>query len=225
MKKSLFILLLSVLSYATTNAQNAYKEGIHYQVLAEPLAVVDKTKAEVLEFFWYGCLHCYRFESLLKNWSLKKSNKVNFVRVPTIWAKMMELHARMYYTNQHFGIVGKTHIPIFRVMNDGGNRLPSETAIFKYMETKHKVNIEKYKKVFKSFATISKVNKSKSIAAQVGVEGTPELLVNGKYRITTRLAGSQQQMLNIAKFLVEKESKSIVEKASKSLVEKAGKSL
>ena len=37
------------------------------------------------------------------------------------------------------------------------------------------------------------------------VQGTPSLMVNGKYRIDTRQAGSQANMLKIAAFLADKE--------------------
>ena len=37
------------------------------------------------------------------------------------------------------------------------------------------------------------------------ITGTPSLMVNGKYRIDTRKAGSQANMLKIADYLVAKE--------------------
>jgi thiol:disulfide interchange protein DsbA len=39
------------------------------------------------------------------------------------------------------------------------------------------------------------------------VDGTPSLLVNGKYRITVQSAGGMQQMIEVAKYLVAQESK------------------
>ena len=46
-------------------AQGAPKEGTHYVKLSTPAPVtlsgLDK-KVEVVEFFWYGCPHCYAFE-------------------------------------------------------------------------------------------------------------------------------------------------------------------
>jgi protein dithiol oxidoreductase (disulfide-forming) len=41
------------------------------------------------------------------------------------------------------------------------------------------------------------------------ITGTPELVVNGKYRISTRKAGSQANMLKIAEALIEKERKAL----------------
>jgi thiol:disulfide interchange protein DsbA len=39
------------------------------------------------------------------------------------------------------------------------------------------------------------------------IDGTPSLIVNGKYRITGQSAGGMPQMIEVAKWLVAKESK------------------
>ena len=202
-----FLTFVVFSSSAVAQSLDLFKAGVHYKVLEKPFEVEDKSKIEVAEFFWYGCGHCYSFELLVNQWKQKKAEDVDFVQIPVIWMKMMELHARMYYTNKQFGILGQTHNAIFSVMNNSKNRLVNKQAIWNYME-RHKVDLAKYEKVFNSFAITSKVNRGKERAKIVGIEGTPELVVNGKYRITTRLAGSQQRMLQIANYLIEQERKS-----------------
>ena len=68
------------------------------QVMAEPIAGKDYTvvnpaqstnsgkKIEVLEFFFYGCSHCYTLHPFLESWEKKKSKDVEFVLVPTIFS-------------------------------------------------------------------------------------------------------------------------------------------
>lgn len=41
--------------------------------------------------------------------------------------------------------------------------------------------------------------------AQYRLRGTPEIVVNGKYRISGRTAGSPREMLKVATFLIDKE--------------------
>jgi thiol:disulfide interchange protein DsbA len=36
-------------------------------------------------------------------------------------------------------------------------------------------------------------------------QGTPEMIINGKYRVTTRMSKGFQGMLQVASFLIEKE--------------------
>ncbi|MGE1135145.1 thiol:disulfide interchange protein, partial [Bacillus velezensis] len=44
----------------TAVAQGGPVEGRHYLALNPPLASTPG-KIEVIEFFWYGCPHCYAF--------------------------------------------------------------------------------------------------------------------------------------------------------------------
>ena len=49
------------------------------------------------------------------------------------------------------------------------------------------------------------VNQAKARTAGYRVQGTPEVIVNGKYRVSSRNAGSMDGMLKVADFLIEKE--------------------
>ena len=49
------------------------------------------------------------------------------------------------------------------------------------------------------------VAQAQSKAAAYGVRGTPELIVNGKYRISTSMTGTQAQMLVVAEALIDRE--------------------
>ena len=86
MKSFLKVLTLffSILSINTVIAQTPIKveEGFDYRVLpiAQPIDV--KSKVEVIEFFWYGCPHCFEFEPELKAWIKRQSKDVVFKKVP-----------------------------------------------------------------------------------------------------------------------------------------------
>ena len=41
-----------------------------------------------------------------------------------------------------------------------------------------------------------------------GITGVPAMIVNGKYRVDGRMAGSNQGMLDVVDFLVEQERRS-----------------
>ena len=49
------------------------------------------------------------------------------------------------------------------------------------------------------------MNQANAVARSARITGTPELMVNGKYRVSTRKAGSQANMLKVVEFLIEKE--------------------
>ena len=67
------------------------------------------------------------------------------------------------------------------------------------------VSGEQFSKAFDSFGVNSQVRQADSRARSARITGTPEIVVAGKYRVNTRGAGGQSQMLKIADYLIEKE--------------------
>ena len=67
------------------------------------------------------------------------------------------------------------------------------------------VDAEKFRKTFDSFGVNSQVKQADARARAYGIAGTPELIVNGKYRVTGRSAGGKAEMLKVAEELIAKE--------------------
>jgi len=51
-----------------------------YELLPTPLNTADPDKVEVLEFFWFGCPHCYAFEPTINEYYKNKPDYVAEVR-------------------------------------------------------------------------------------------------------------------------------------------------
>jgi len=61
----------------------------------EPAAASKlRAKVEVLEFFWYGCPHCYNLQPTLHDWMKTMPKDVEYRRVPTIFRESWVRHAR-----------------------------------------------------------------------------------------------------------------------------------
>ena len=62
-----------------------------YQLLNPPQPTEGGGKVEVIEFFWYGCPHCYSLEPNVAAWSKKTPPDVVFKRVHALpsdaWAE------------------------------------------------------------------------------------------------------------------------------------------
>lgn len=187
-----------------TSASFDFQEGKDYTVLATPVATRDPSKIEIVEAFWYGCIHCFRLEAEMQEWKEALPEDVDFVGMPAIWAEVMELHAKMFYANQALGLTEKLHQPLFDEMNLEKNQLPNEKAILSFVE-KQGVDPEPYRRAMNSFGVNSQVQQAKARMGAYGVRGTPELIVNGRYKLTTQMSGTHQRMLQIASALVEKE--------------------
>ncbi|MAL95050.1 MAG: disulfide bond formation protein DsbA [Haliea sp.] len=195
------LLLLAPLA----NAQDSeWEAGKDYDVISPAIRTADPDKIEVVEFFWYGCGHCYTFEPLVSRWKQDLGDDVVFKGSPAIWNQPMELHAKMYFTAEVLGVKDTLHGVLFQAMNVDGKRLGSEAAI-RELFVANGVAAEDFDKAFNSFGVNSQVRQANARARAAKITGTPEMMVNGKYRISTRKAGSQENMLKIADFLIEQE--------------------
>ena len=116
----------------------------------------------------------------------------------------MELHAKAYYTADVLGVMDTMHLVIFQAMNVDRKRLSSEAEIGKLF-AEHGVSEEDFSKAFNSFGVSSQARQASADARAAKITGTPEMMVNGKYRISTRKVGSQANMLKLADYLIEKE--------------------
>jgi len=196
--------LLALLPLAACAQEETYVEGTHYDLVSPALRTRDPGKIEVLEFFWYGCGHCYNFEPLLTQWKKTLPDDVNFVPSPAMWNAPMGLHAQAFYAAQALDVLDTVHSALFAAMNVDKKRLGSEGEISQVFKA-NGVDEEAFSRAFKSFGVTSQVKQSEARARSAKITGTPEMVVAGKYRISTRKAGTQAAMLKIADFLIEKE--------------------
>ncbi len=201
----LALLIPAALSNAQTTASSfAFQDGIDFQTLARPVATEDPSKIELVEVFWYGCIHCFRLEPMLKEFAAALPEDVSLVKVPAMWHETMELHAKVYFASQALGITDEIHDGVFSAMNEQRNTLANEQAIFSLVEDLGQ-DQARFERAFSSFGVTSQVTQAKSKTAAYGIRGTPELIVNGKYRISTTMTGTQQQMLVVAEALINRE--------------------
>jgi thiol:disulfide interchange protein DsbA len=182
-----------------------YVEGTHYDRMAAPQRT-SQSKIEVVEFFWYGCGHCYTFEPMLTAWKNTLADDVTLQPSPAIWRPPMDLHARAFYAAQALGVLDTLHMALFTAMNQEQKRLGSEQEIAQLFVA-NGVSATDFNKAWNSFGVGNQVTQAESRARGAKITGTPEMTVAGKYRIGARKAGSQANMLKVADFLIEKERK------------------
>ena len=187
-----------------TAAEQKYIAGTHYQVLDTPVRTSNPNLIEATEVFWYGCSHCYSFEPTITQWKKTLAKDVVFVQNPAIWHPTMELHARAFYTAKVLGILDKMHTIIFEEMNLRKNKLANEGAVSELFEA-NGIDPEKFAKIFNSFGINSAVKQAEARQRSYQIKGTPEMIVNGKYRITARMGGGQGGMMKIVDYLIDVE--------------------
>jgi thiol:disulfide interchange protein DsbA len=193
-----------VLQFASFSVSaQEWVEGEHYDVITPALRGTTD-KIEVTEFFWYGCGHCYNFEPQLVQWKKTLGDDVVVKGSPAMWNGLMQIHAKAFYTAEVLGVLDKVHMPLFQAINVDRRRLASESEIADLFAA-HGVSREDFSKAFNSFGVGSQVSQADARARAAKIAGTPELMVAGKYRVNTRAAGGQANMLKLASYLIEKE--------------------
>lgn len=199
------VALLSALAWSAWAQPSLYVVGTHYEELPAPVRTNDANKIEVLEVFWYGCGHCFRFQPLVDDWAHNAPDDIDYVRYPAIWNELMKVHAQAYYTAEALDAVDAVHEPIFEAINLQGNRLQNERQLAALF-TANGVDQDAFSRTFNSFPVRTKVNQAESRMQAYQIRSTPNVIVNGKYLVTTNEAvRTQQDMLAIVEFLVAQE--------------------
>ncbi|MFT4863765.1 MAG: thiol:disulfide interchange protein DsbA [Pseudohongiellaceae bacterium] len=199
------VLIMLPVSLSSFAQIERFVAGTHYVELDNPVNTRDASKIEVIEAFWYGCSHCFRFEPLVVNWEETAPDDVDFTRFPAMWNGLMKIHAQVYYTAEALDALGTVHEPVFDAINIKGNRLQSEAAIGELF-AEHGIAKADFEKSFNSFSVRTKVNQAEKRMQNYQIRSTPNMIVNGKYVITTGEAvKTQADMLEVVDFLVQKE--------------------
>jgi len=194
----------------STLAAGMWEKGTHYQELPFPMKTRDASKIEVVEMFWYGCPHCYEFNNdHLPEWEENLPDDVDFVMVPATFPNWV-IHAKAFFAAEALGVVKKVHQDLFDAIVANPKKF-DDTDDFKSIFLKHGVSEDAYDKVFEAsgFRKISKVDeavkKAGDRARAYRLTGVPALVVNGKYMVGVREAGSFGNMLKIVNYLVNEE--------------------
>ena len=166
----------------------------------------ETSKIEVREFFFYGCSHCYHLHPLLSAWETTMPKDVEMFYVPAIFRDSWEPMARTYYALQSMGMDHKLRDPLYKAWNEDNNMLFEEAQIRDFVAS-HGVDGAKFSAAYNSFAVQSKVVRSKQMIRSYEVDGTPTLVVDGKYKISGLQPADTIRMLKDVIDMARKEHK------------------
>lgn len=175
-----------------------FKEGSDYLRLAKPVATDSAGgKVEVLEFFSYGCIHCFNFEAPMAAWIKKLPANVVVRRTPVAFNDSFVPLQKLYYAIEALGQVEALHEKVFQAIFVAKERLNNPEAIIAWA-ARQGLDKAKFTEVFNSFAVAGKAKRAVQLQDQYVVEGTPALGVAGRYYIP----GQGPRTLQIADALI-----------------------
>ena len=198
--KSLAILMLTLSTFAFAEAP---KIGGQFDAVAQPIATDNAAKIEVTEIFWYGCSHCYSMDAPLNAWVKKLPNDVYFKRVPGLpnpsWAPM----AKAFYAMETLGISEKLHTKLFEAIHKTKALDPTnEKAAIEWVTLQSGLDKLKVEQAFKSFTINTSLNRAALVFRNSGATGVPSLVIDGKYITSSTMAGSNEQALKTADYII-----------------------
>lgn len=187
----------------------AFVEGTHYERIDVPVETglenESPAQVEVVEVFSYMCIHCYSFDPVLQRWEENMSEQAVFNRVPAVFSDDWALMARAFYTAEILGISKEMHEPLFNAIHVKRMNLRNEDQMASLFSEAGAISKEAFTKAYDSFFVRSRVMQAQAKSRAYGITGVPTMIVNGKYRVDGRMAGSNQGMLDVVDFLVEQE--------------------
>ena len=186
-------------------AEAKYRADAHYAVLAEPDAAPADAGAlpEVLDFFWYGCPHCFLLEPHLAAWTERHADAVRVRHVPAVFSKRWVPGARLYYALEKLGRTD-LHAAVFRLRHEQGRKLQSADGIARMLEP-FGVDPAAFAAAFRAEEVNAKMAAAEALPKRYGITGVPALVVAGRYLVTTGHAGGDYpEMLAIAGWLLER---------------------
>jgi len=160
----------------------------------------EQGKVEVIEFFWYGCPHCYAIEPELNAWLKTKPADVVFKRVPTYnesWAPMVVL----YYTLEAMGVLDQYHQKVFDAIHKEHVNLNNAKKRDEWLKASG-IDPAKYAEVEKSLSVVTNVNRARQLSQSYKVDSVPRFFVNGKYWTAADLAGGEEKLLLVVNQMI-----------------------
>lgn len=181
------------------------RPGVDYRNIDPPQQLTSEPgKVEIAVVFSYTCIHCARLDPLLPGWEKTLPPQVNFIQVPMAHGAFEPL-ARAFYAAEAMGVLEQTHHEMFKALAEqqrlGGGKLDDIAKVYASLG----VDAEALKATANSFAVNTKIARNQRTVARWGIEGTPSIVVAGKYLVVATGDRGHQGMLQTARWLAQKE--------------------
>ncbi|MDQ7048866.1 MAG: thiol:disulfide interchange protein DsbA/DsbL [Enterobacterales bacterium] len=191
LKIGLFV-CLSVLTTVSSNlsaAKRVLVEGSDYEVMT---ASGTKTP-EIMEFFNYGCPHCYTMEDFTNNFK-KKHSDIKFIAVPTdLGHPQWTIYVKAYYLGEILKVIDQSHGKIFQRIHVQNKAFTSDADLKAFFATLG-VDGALFDKANKSFTLNAKIRKAKQLARKFAIQGTPMFVANQRFKLDNKKLGTTEMI-------------------------------
>ncbi|MFX1681777.1 thiol:disulfide interchange protein DsbA/DsbL [Mitsuaria sp. CC2] len=178
----------ALLAGAPVHAQGGPVEGRQYQRLATPVPGSTPGKIEVIEFFWYGCPHCYVFEPTIEAWAKQLPADVVYRKIHVAFRANVKIHQQLFFTLEAMGKEAQVRPAIFNAIHRGGQGLTNVDEMAKFLAPLG-VDAAKFKETYNSFTVQTKSQQAEKLQNQYNIDGVPTVAIGGRYLTSPAMAG------------------------------------
>lgn len=173
-----------------------------YRLINPPQPTDGSKKIEVVEFFYYGCPHCYELEPALKNWLKRKPTDVEFRQQPAVFRENWIPLTKTYFALDALGLLPKLSDKVYSAVHDEGLGLSDEALMSKWIGQQG-VDPVKFSEAYRSFAVQNSVQRAIQVTRDYQVKGTPSIAVAGKYITSPSMTGGFDRFFEVVDQLIE----------------------
>lgn len=177
-----------------------FKEYKDFFVLDAPIEKYQSTpEKEVVEFFWFGCPHCYNFEPFLSKWVDDQPSNIVFDRIHPAFGSNWLPHSKTYYALKAMGAEEKYHDIVMTAIQENRGKYNNSASISELLEPQDKEEfLNQYTK------TQDSIDEANMMAKRAGINGVPSIIVDGKYVTSPGYVGSNEKVLELIDLLKRK---------------------
>lgn len=196
-------LLLASACSAQTGSR--FSEGQHYFLITPAQPTASGNRIEVVELFSYLCVHCANLEPRLRDWKANMPAEAQFSHMPAIFNNDLAALARAFYAAEVLGILDASHPALFRAIHIDRKPLRGMEDLARFYSD-FGVTEAQFLDAAKSFAVETKVNRARQMGMRYQIDGTPTVVIAGKYRATITSAGGVDELFELIEELVAREA-------------------
>ena len=196
------LLMMGMSLLVTYSARAEIVEGRDYTTLSHPQPA-DEKSIEVMEFFWYGCPHCYELHPRIKAWLKRMPSDVSFRYVPAVFRANWIPGAKTFYGLEALGLRDKLHDKVYDAIHVDKVDLTKDEILFDWI-AKQGVDRQKFIDAYNSFAVQNQVTRTTRMSKDYALSGVPAVVVDGKYLTSGRMGSTPDDTIRTMEELIEK---------------------
>ena len=201
-------LVISMLTAFATGSVAQVRSSLPYRTIepARPpvaglLSDSAKEKIEVIQFFYYGCPHCFDQQPLIEDWLAKKPDDVEFRYLPALRDDKWLTLTKAYFALDKLGAAKRLHRPIYDVINFDGVTLSDEPKLIDWV-ARNGIDRALFTEALNSEEIRAKVEETRRMTVDYNVRATPTIVVAGRYLFSSGEAGSHHEAIRLLDQLI-----------------------